>query len=154
MKVLAQDLARGQQIIIGQYELSIGLIDSREVAIFHKRTGLIVDIAKSKSRKIKAIAKEHKYFLQSGTEMYFSHVSTERLQSIIDTLQSQPINKPTMLTHNQLQTLESALLAWSNKMPYNEEVNQELLTIAKHHKLDDLANILEGTIEIITIINS
>jgi len=55
-----------------------------------------------------------------------------------------------MLTHNQLQTLESALLAWSNKMPYNVEVNQELLAIAKYHKLDDLASILEDTIELVS----
>ena len=53
-----------------------------------------------------------------------------------------------MLTHNQLQTLESALLAWSNKMPNNLEVNQELLAIAMLHKLDDLATILQSTIDI------
>jgi hypothetical protein len=88
MKILAQDLARGQQIVIGQYELSIGLIDSREVAIFHKKSGLVVDVTKSTSKKIKSIAKEHKYFMQGKSEMYFSHVFTERLQSIIDTLQS------------------------------------------------------------------
>lgn len=86
MKILAQDLARGQQIILGQYELSIGLYDSREVAIFHKQSSLVVDISKSKSKRIKAIAKEHKCFMQGTKEMYFSHISTERLQSIIDLL--------------------------------------------------------------------
>lgn len=53
------------------------------------------------------------------------------------------------MSHNELQTLESALLCWSNKNTDNIEVQKELLSIARANKLNDLATILQSTIDII-----
>jgi hypothetical protein len=53
------------------------------------------------------------------------------------------------LTESQIQTLQSALLAWSNKMPNNLEVQLDIAVIASCHELWDLMQIIESSIDLI-----
>lgn len=80
---------KGQLIDCKNFEVSIGIYDPKEVAIFSKKTGDFVKINKSnlkRSKKLRKIKRVFKYWLNSNNTFTFSFMNDLRTQQLINEL--------------------------------------------------------------------
>jgi len=78
-------LKKGQQINAGNFIISIGAFDIREVAIISKSSGDFVKIANT-GVKLKKVKRKFRTWLNSDTTFTFSFMTEERIIELIELL--------------------------------------------------------------------
>jgi len=76
-----------QQINAGNFIVSVGAFKKSEVAIISKSSGNFVELKQTKvSKKLKAIKRKFKTWINNGETFYFSHMQEEQVNQIVNIL--------------------------------------------------------------------
>lgn len=80
-----QDFKKGQQINAGNFIISIGTFDKREVAIISKSSGNFAKI-KNAGKKLLKVKRTFKAWLNSKDTFTFSHMTKDNTEELIKNL--------------------------------------------------------------------
>lgn len=80
-----QDFEKGQEIIVGNFIVSIGIFNAREVAIFSKATGKFCEF-KHAGKKLNKIKRNFKTWLNSNETFTFSFMTKDITEELIENL--------------------------------------------------------------------